>query len=406
VAQARTACIAGACDYLCDDGLIRCDTGCCAMPAGAFARLAAGDQHTCGIDAAGTLKCWGDNRLGQVGDGTSATSRPSPVAVAGAGGRTVRQVGAGMAHACAVVDPGLVGCWGQNGFGQLGDGTFADARVPVQVAGATDAAAVVGGWAHSCALLRSGLVRCWGNGERGVMGDGKSYGGAVPGLVTVQGLSGAAALLGGFQFDCALTGLRAMSCWGDDGAGQLGDQASGTTRSLPVAVANLGGITALRAVALGFTHACAAYDAPGVTGGVRCWGRGASGQLGHGATPAVQAAAVEVQLSTLAPLRQVVALAAGAEHSCALTAAGVLYCWGANLDGQLGDGSWTSRSSAVPVAGLPAGAVGIAAGARHTCALLASGGGESLRCWGWNQSGQLGDGTQQSRNAPAVVNGF
>jgi alpha-tubulin suppressor-like RCC1 family protein len=149
-------------------------------------------------------------------------------------------------------------------------------------------------------------------------------------------------------------------------------------------------------VTLGQEHACAAYDAPGVEGAVRCWGRGSEGQLGHGAAPGIQRTAVEVVDAALAPLSGVVGIAAGSWHSCAVTGAGEVWCWGGSA----------SRSTAAPVGGLgPAAA--IVSGESHTCALVVGGGGSPAPwCWGSNHLGQLGDGTRDSRDAPGPVVAF
>jgi len=149
---------------------------------------------------------------------------------------------------------------------------------------------------------------------------------------------------------------------------------------------------------------CVAYDRPAASGRVRCWGRGDAGQLGNGATPAVQKEPVEV-LAGSSPLEGVGALAAGWAHTCALTGAGGVKCWGSNASGQLGDGTGTGRSTAVDVVGLASGVTGITAGFDHTCALVGSSP-ATLKCWGANDQGQLGDGTRDNRSSPVTIAGF
>ena len=123
----------------------------------------------------------------------------------------------------------------------------------------------------------------------------------------------------------------------------------------------------------------------------------------YGVALASASSATPVEVPGLA---DVVALAAGEFHTCALTGSGAVWCWGGNDDGQLGNGTYTGGSTPVAASGLASGAVGIAAGFRHTCALVAVGAGVELRCWGWNQDGQLGDGTDWGRPSPATVSGF
>jgi alpha-tubulin suppressor-like RCC1 family protein len=379
-----------------------CDAGCCGGPSAGVARLAAGRETTCGVDGAGVLQCWGYNRSGAVGDGSTEWVRLAPVPVAGA--HAARWVAVGGGHACAIDLAGKGWCWGSGGFGQLGDGTTFGiganqlSPVAVQDLGA-EAWMVAAGRHHSCALLAGGAVKCWGINEEGELGDGSLRTSAYP--VTVSGVSAAGAVLSGDLFACAVTGLAEMMCWGSNDVGQLGSAAAAAKEAVPVEVTNLAGVTRLRAVALGGRHACVAYDGPGVSGGVRCWGAAP----GNGRTGA-SATGVEVT-GPLVPIDGVVALGAGAEHTCAVTGSGALLCWGRNADGQLGDGTLEDRPTAFPVSGLSAGVVGVSAGGRHTCALVdAAGGATALRCWGANYAGQLGDGTSTMRSTPTLVPGF
>lgn len=402
VAHARAACVAGACDHICDDGYARCAAGCCGAPVAGLARLAAGEAHTCGITAAGEVKCWGLNASGQVGDGSGVPNRLSPVPVAGSGSLTPLQVAAAFRHSCGIAQ-GNAYCWGDNWALQVAPAS-GNHGSPVPVPGISDVRWMAGGWAHTCALLGTGRVACWGNGEVGQIGNGSADPNAVAVPTPVSDLDGAFALLAGYRFSCALTDLTTMRCWGHNGSGQLGDPAAGTMATTPIPVANLGDVAAIRAVALGQEHVCVAYDKPGASGRVRCWGRGDAGQLGNGATPAAQKEPVEV-LAGSSPLEGVSALAAGWAHTCALTEAGGVKCWGSNAQGQLGDGTGTGRSTAVDVVGLAGGVAGIAAGFHHTCALAGSSP-PTLACWGSNDQGQLGDGTQASKLSPVTIAGF
>jgi alpha-tubulin suppressor-like RCC1 family protein len=201
--------------------------------------------------------------------------------------------------------------------------------------------------------------------------------------VEVSGLSsGVSAIAAGEWHTCGLTTKGGLKCWGGNGWGQLGD---GTTEIRLTAV-DVGGLgSGVSAIATGRIHTCALTT----SGGLKCWGNNASGQLGDGTTTY---SSIRVDVSGLSS--GVGAIAAGAAHTCALTSSGGVKCWGYNAFGQLGDGTRTNRLTAVDVVGLGSGVTAIAAGANHTCALTTAGG---VKCWGDNFYGQLGDGTTTVR---------
>ena len=180
----------------------------------------------------------------------------------------------------------------------------------------------------------------------------------------------------GWNHTCAITGEGAVMCWGSNSEGQLGD-GSRTSRLKPVSVKNLSERAV--AVAAGWGHTCILTEA----GGVKCWGRNKSGELGNGTN---QRSTEPVEVPGLAGI---VAIAAGDYHTCAVTSQGGVKCWGSNGDGQLGDGSTVTPAQPVDVAGI-GGATAIAAGTAHTCARKGSG---EVWCWGKNDRGQLGDGS-------------
>jgi len=355
------------------------------LASGAVA-VAAGGSHTCAVTASGGVLCWGRNTYGQIGDGTT-TDQIVPVAVSGLAG-TIATVTAGYGHTCAVTNAGGVHCWGHNSDGQLGDGTTTDRLTPVAVSGLTGgAAAAAAGGSHTCALTNAGGVLCWGQNTYGQLGDGTITSHSTPVAPTGWSALGAAVVAGGAH-TCALTATGGVWCWGSNTLGQLGD-GTATDRATPVPVSDLSG--GVVAAAAGNAHSCAVTR----SGAVLCWGWNADDQLGDTVpfTPAtvIGLAAVTGKLSTRS------------DHTCAVTDSGSAWCWGFNWNGQLGDGTTADRLSPVAVAGLPSGVVAVAAGEYHSCALTSAG---AVWCWGWNPLGQLGDGTTTDRWTPGPVTGL
>ena len=364
-----------------------------ANPLTGVSAVVAGGSHTCAVTATVGVKCWGDNSSGQLGDGTT-TSRSTPADVLRLGIDSAT-VAAGGFHTCALSTAGAVRCWGNNLVGQVGDGTNTDRNTPVDVPElASHIAAIAAGFNHSCALTTAGTIKCWGQNVFGQLGDETTTDRTAP--VDVVGLSsGVAAVATGGGHTCALTTTGGVKCWGDNIYGGLG---AATTEqcgpfnnpcsTTPVDVVDLSDVTA---VAAGVGHTCALTAA----GSVTCWGNNTYGQLGDGSTTN---SAVPVNLSGLTG--EIVSISTGSFHTCALTLSGGLKCWGNNDFGQLGDNTTTDRTTPVSVSGLTSGVAALAVGNAHTCALMTEGG---VKCWGYNSSGRLGDGTNIDRPTPVDV---
>ncbi|MDH4333872.1 MAG: hypothetical protein OEW24_01170 [Chloroflexota bacterium] len=335
-------------------------------------RIAAGYQYTCVLTVAGGVKCWGSNDSGQLGNGTTNdTAVPGAVNVEGLESG-VSAIAAGGAHACALMTTGGVKCWGDNLYGQLGNGSNTDRSVPVDVAGlASGVTAISAGWSSTCALTSGGGVKCWGNNPFGGLGDGTNADRSVP--VDVVGLaSGVTAISAGTLHTCALTSSGGVTCWG---YGQSDDPALFNSY-VPVGVPGLArGVTA---IGVGLYRTCALKN----DGGVTCWGPNYTPPPGESLPDRF----VPVDVSGLAG--GVAAIAVGESNACALTRRGGVACWGGNGYGQLGNLSPTYSS--VPVAGatLANGVIGIAVGGQHICALTSGG---EVTCWGSNTHGQLGN---------------
>jgi alpha-tubulin suppressor-like RCC1 family protein len=355
----------------------------------AVTRVATGLLHTCAATRAEGLWCWGDNGVGQLGTGTAATlptPSPSPVRLVS----NPVAVAAGEAHTCAIRQGGAVLCWGANADGQLGEGSTSALPIPAPVAELGATADVVAGGSFSCALDGHGGVFCWGDDHFGQLGLGRVVSRAEPQPVPSVGF--ALDVAAGDAHTCVVTKGTpdSLSCWGANQAGQLGD-ATIVDRSTPAPVK--GGFAAV-SVAAGMAHTCAIDDG----GALFCWGRGHSGQLGPNHM-------IDTPTPVEVPLGAGVArtVAAGDAHTCVALDDGTAACWGANADGQLGDGTTTDRAAPAPVGASGASLEmvdAITAGAGHTCAHLADG---SLRCWGRNADGQLGDDSMMSRALPVGV---
>lgn len=349
--------------------------------------ISAGWSHTCALTSAGVVTCWGDNGEGQLGDGTTI-NRLAPAMTGGVSlASAATAVATGGGHTCAQLVDGQIMCWGDNVFGQLGDGTRDDHAKPAPVVGLTDApVALAAGEFHTCALLVDGTVSCWGWNDEAQLGDYVGIMRATAGAV--DGIRGATALAVGARHNCVLDAAGGVLCWGGNWEGQIGN-GRGTRAYRPAAPAGLDG--AIVALAAGNTHTCALRADDSAT----CWGGNSVGQLGDG-----------TRVNRLAPVDAVgfanplAGLDSGGGHTCGWLMDGDVQCLGGNWKGQLGDGTVIDQLDAVQVNGLPMAATAVATGEAHTCALLAN---STIACWGNNNAGQLGDGTGDDRSIPVWV---
>ncbi|WP_221312889.1 choice-of-anchor D domain-containing protein [Granulicella aggregans] len=451
---------------------------------GSATLLALGGTHSCALLTDGTLKCWGGNAHGQLGN-SSITDSSTPVAVSGVVGATT--VAAGGLHTCAVVAAGggTVQCWGSNADGQLGDNTITDRTVPVHTGTLSNVTALTLGGSHTCAQNAVGVLSCWGDNATGQLGNATKQAGGVLSPLPVNGMGGIAATVstGGLQA-CSITAggtanlgsggtLKtngAPFCWGQNG----GDLGNGSTQpsSTPVEVLGLGdtvktlyigGLTSC-AILIDGSVDCWGGDVNTVksltpvkitgfsgtvlqlsispyaicalisNGTVQCWGNNYYGELGDGtinnsATPVtvvgvsgataisgrqyptcalISGGTVEcwgdgASGLTSAGVSGVTAVSAGQDFNCVLLADKTVECWGLNTFGQLGNGTTSSNPTGVgPVVGL-SGVAQLSAGAEHTCALLSD---TTVKCWGYNNEGELGNGTTTISSTPVKVVGL
>ncbi len=291
--------------------------------------LTMGRGHACGLLPGGRAVCWGDNKQGQLGDG-SATSTTSAVPVAG--GLSFSAISAGGAHTCGL-SGGKVYCWGKGKEGQLGDGSGNDRRKPVTAKGNQSYVAVSAGGSHTCALTAAGKAYCWGDGFSGQLGFGGQEQQVEP--IDVSGNQVFTRIAAGGKHTCGLTNAGKAYCWGSNESGQVGDGGK-DDRTAPQAVSTS---MTFREISAGGAHTCALTS----SGEAYCWGENRAGQLGDG-SKADRTKPVAVAGGT-----GFASISAGDGYTCGMSRSGEAQCWGRNDRGQLGDGGTTPRANPGPV---------------------------------------------------------
>ena len=350
---------------------------------GSIVAVSAGGFHTCAITGRGATYCWGDDGFGELGDGrTDSAPRTSPVEVLT--GLAFDSVSAGGRHTCALTAAGASYCWGYAELGQLGNGTTTGpdwcvgwngrpcSTLPVAVLGGYTFAAVSAGEYHTCGVTTQGDGYCWGQG--GQLGDGTGLNRTSP--VAVFGGLKFVALSAGSEHTCGLSAGGVAYCWGSRGVG--GSNIYDPAGPVPVT----GGLTFV-ALSAGGGFTCSVANG----GAAYCWGFNDRGALGNGSldtTGTSQSGPGPV----IGGLSFTTVDAGG--YTCGLAGTGLAYCWG-----------FIYGASPVAVNGGLTFAT-VSSGYEHACGLTTGG---VLYCWGWNDHGQLGDGTTVGRATPVKVIG-
>lgn len=351
-------------------------------------QIGAGEFHTCALLQNGTIKCWGQNQHGQLGDGTSFARTPPNLVL---DIDNAKQITVGMNHNCALLEDRTVKCWGAGLKGQLGTGIVGNQNKPTTVIELSEVAAVSANGLHTCAILKNESVRCWGQGFYNQLGNGDSTEDqlkpvAVKGeLCCIEDIDVAPQISAGGAHTCVLDHGGFVWCWGDGYYGKLGNGLT-DDQSHPVLAQNA---SASIQISSGIQHTCSTiYD-----GTAKCWGWGKFGQLGDGDQ---QDRNTPVSVVGVTSVKQI---ELGSWHTCALIQDGTVKCWGSGGSGQLGNGKTADSKVRVHVQGID-NAIQIASKSSHTCALLDDG---TVKCWGQGQSGQLGYGGKERQPSPVFV---
>lgn len=371
----------------------------------------AGQCHVCAIRNTFSLAsfstqrevvCWGRNGQGQLGNGVTGVDSPSPVTVGGIS-EPVVALSAGGDHSCALTSGGRVWCWGANAFGQLGNGVSGvDVRssTPQIVSALTEVVQITTGQSHTCAVLVNGHAWCWGRGADGQLGRGTSTDSNVPVEVLISAntpMTDITSLSAGWGHTCARRVNGEVRCWGE---GSFSRNGHPTGKDLLLAGDPLTFPSGFRPVRLsaGEMHTCALSD----NGSVACWGGNAGNRLALGAPFNTQG---EIESPQSVPgLTGVVGLQGSGSTLCAVKSDGTAQCWGVNASGTVGNGfSGATVTMPTTVTGLSE-VVSVTSDCNVSCAMLANG---SVRCWGSDSNGSLGNGSPDAMSTtPVSVLGF
>lgn len=292
-------------------------------------------------------------------------------------------VQAGYDFACALLQNGYVNCWGNNSYGQLGNGTTTNSTAPVTVKGLSQVKQIAVGAFSVCAVTTDTHVKCWGDNFNGQIGVSGTENVLTP--ATVPGLTSVAQISVGYDYACATSGAGTVTCWGANTYGQLGSAPTNNN----VATTTISGLPTISQVSVSLNHTCALAT----TGSVYCWGDGSDGQLGNGALAKFSA---PVLVDNITNATQV---AVGSSFSCAKLTGGSVDCWGYNGDGELGNGTIVNSSDPVSVTSL-SGVSDLEVSSYNACTTAHN----SLMCWGFEANGLFGaSGSTNVQNPIAIT---
>ena len=373
---------------------------------GATEAISAGGGFTCAATSDNNIFCWGENTYSQTGYPSESINNVFPIAsfaINGATGTTIKDISIGTNNGCAIATDNNTYCWGSGGM--LGTGDSVASLTPVKVTGGYTFTSVSVGGGYTCALTTTGAAYCWGSYQTGSFGNGVAGSGYSYSPVAVSGgLSfKTIATSPGFSTVCGIASDDKAYCWGYNSTGQLGDGTT-TTKYVPTLVS--GGYT-YKSIAVngyysnGYGNTCAIA----LNGNAYCWGYNNNGQLGNGTTTQ-STTPVLVSGGITFNTQNTKSISTSGDgfsfNTCAIAANNSAYCWGYNNHGQLGNGTTTQSTTPVLVSGGLSLST-ITTGYFTSCALATNG---NAYCWGINNYGQLGNGTTIQSTTPVQVNGL
>jgi alpha-tubulin suppressor-like RCC1 family protein len=350
-------------------------------PVGRVAALFAGAHNTCAVFEDGSMRCWGDNTNGQIGDDTSVGGRyPRPPK----GLPAVRQVGVGSEHVCALTVVGCVWCWGENSYGQLGSSSVGS-WTPVRVDSVENVRGISTHGHANLVFTGDNRVLWWGlqNPGKGAAEPRPWFDGAFHSSLDPRAFHSSLDL--GTEFACGVRNDRRVECWGDNSYGQLGI-GDHVDRDQPGLVV---GLTDVTQIAAGIHVACAVRSDKTLW----CWGDNKFGPLGDGTTTAQP-------LPQKVPLADVEEISLESTHVCARTTAGRVWCWGRNSSKQVGNGAMGENITEPWKIESIEDVRSIVAGDGFSCVLRND---HDVWCWGYNKYGELGNGTYENSSTPVQV---
>ena len=364
-----------------------------------YRSITAGDGFSCDLGSIGVATCWGYNGFqdGRLGNGAldNSSLNDSSVPVTVLGSQKFTTISSGARHGCGLTASGAAYCWGSNGGGQLGNpGIPSWAHQPVPVAGGLTFTAISAGYTHTCALTSTGAAYCWGLNGEGELGNGTQTRSDTPVAVS-GGISFASINAGESTGNNAVTCGVATDgrgfCWGSDVYGQIGDGGtiSNLTTDVKLVPTQVASSTSFRSIAVGTFHVCGILT----TGSVVCWGNNASSRLGIDHNSPSSSSPVAIASS-----ETFVQVDAGYQNSCGITSANALVCWGANTNGESGAADVIGTAGALPALASPGewSEVRVGATSLHACAISRDR--LSVKCFGMNDHGQLGNGATTGVN--------
>jgi alpha-tubulin suppressor-like RCC1 family protein len=371
-------------------------------------RISAGEYHACQIKPNGKAYCWGADINGRLGNGAITGSQASPslvdtTGIAGFIGWKI--ISAGEGSTCGIIQDGRAYCWGNDGDGELGNGAITGNQASPSLVDTTGIAGFIG-WLDistndnlTCGIIQDGRGYCWGADSDGKLGNGAITGSKnAPSLIDTTGIPGFVAwsqVYTGEDFACGIVKDGRAYCWGDDGVGQLGNGAIIGDRASPslVDTTAIPGFAAWKIIDTGgddVEHVCGIIQ----DGRGYCWGADFDGQLGNGAITGDQASPSLVDTSGISGFIAWQSIAAGEESSCGIIQDGRGYCWGKDSNGELGNGTTITGDQVSPspidTTAIPGGSWdAVAVGDEMACGILRTG---PSYCWGWDDDGKVGNG--------------